>query len=114
MPVSLAPDTQDTVELIDVLWLDRQSGEIRAAFEVEKSTSACRDHLYLVAPEGREREIIMQLSRPSLTAGAIARPAYILFKDLSCHCEGVKPAGATTCPTWYGNVRRGVSKRACR
>lgn len=110
LPLTLPPDTQDTVELIDVLWLDRASGEIRAAFEVEKSTSiysgilrlfdlalsvpVCRDHLYLVAPEGREREIVMQLSRPALTTGGVPRPAYILFKDLTCHCEQMARFGA--------------------
>lgn len=99
----LPGETRDTVELIDVLWLHPETREITAAFEVEKSTSiysgilrlfdlalsvsACRDHLYLVAPENREREIIMQLSRPSLTVAGVPRPTYILFNDLTCNCS---------------------------
>lgn len=97
----MSPEVRDTVALIDVLWLDRQHRLIAAAFEVEKSTSiysgilrlydlalsvpACGDHLYLVAPAEREREVVRQLSRPSLSGPK--RPEYLLFEDVACHCE---------------------------
>lgn len=103
----LPPEVRDTVSLIDVLWLDPTSGDVTAAFEVEKSTSiysgilrlydlaltapACQDHLYLVAPAEREREVVMQLSRPSLSAPR--RPEYLLFEDLACHCDSMARFG---------------------
>lgn len=103
-------ETQSTIELIDVLWLDPATSEIVAGFEVEKSTSiysgilrlydlavtvpACQDHLYLVAPEKREKEILAQLLRPSLAAAGIPRPAYILFQDLSCNCDQMARFGS--------------------
>ncbi|HLO04001.1 MAG TPA: hypothetical protein VK191_12905 [Symbiobacteriaceae bacterium] len=98
----LPAETRDTVELIDVLWLDKASLEIVAAFEVERSTSIysgilrlsdlalslprCQEHLYLVAPDKREKEIIAQLCRPSIATAALPRPEYILFADLACNC----------------------------
>lgn len=109
-PLPAAPETQDTVELIDVLWLDRSSRQITAAFEVEKSTSiysgilrlldlassvpACRDQLYLVAPDKREREILLQLSRPAFTSTPTPRPSYILFNDLACSCDHMARFGS--------------------
>ena len=106
----LPPESRDTVELIDVLWLDPTTQEIVAAFEVEKSTSiysgilrlydlalsvpACRDHLYLVAPDDREKEIAFQLCRPSLASGGMPRPEYILFHDLACNCDQMARFGA--------------------
>lgn len=100
--LSLPPETRETVELIDLLWLEKGSHEIVAAFEVERSTSIysgilrlsdlalslprCQEHLYLVAPDKREQEIIFQLCRPSIATAALPRPEYILFDDLSCNC----------------------------
>jgi len=96
-------DARETVELIDVLWLSADQDEVVAAFEVEKSTSiysgilrlydlalsvpACRNDLYLVAPDDREGEVLFQLSRPSLTVGGTPLPEYILFNDLACNCD---------------------------
>lgn len=111
LPLLAVPATTvDTVELIDVLWLNPGTREIVAAFEVEKSTSiysgilrlydlalsvpACREHLYLVAPETREREIIMQLSRPSLALQSVPRPSYILSGDLVCNCSHMARFGS--------------------
>lgn len=102
--------TRETVELIDVLWLERDRRSIVAAFEVEKSTSIysgilrlfdlahfipdCREHLYLVAPESRERDIIFQLSRPSLAAAGAPLPEYMLFDELACNCTQMARFGA--------------------
>ncbi|MFZ5828424.1 MAG: hypothetical protein ACOY94_29325 [Bacillota bacterium] len=106
----LEGEVRETVSLIDVLWLDAQHDQIVAAFEVEKSTSiysgvlrlfdlalsvpACRHHLYLVAPNSRERDVVVQLSRPSLTLGEIPRPEYILFHDLACNCSQLARFGS--------------------
>jgi type II restriction enzyme len=100
--LGLAPEVKDTVALIDVLWLEHGTGTIVAAFEVEKSTSiysgilrlydlamslpACQDHLYLVAPEARAKEVMAQLARPSLATSGVPIPGYIPFGELSCNC----------------------------
>ena len=100
--LGLPPEVAQTVGLIDVLWLDPAAGRVVCGFEVEKSTSiysgilrlldlaayaaARPDQLYLVAPDAREREIHAQLARPTF-AGADLH--YILFSDLSDHCEGM-------------------------
>jgi hypothetical protein len=77
----LGEDVEKIVRLIDVLWL-RSSGQIVAAFEIEHSTSIysgllrmadltllCVNiafPLYIVAPDSRIKDVIRQLSRPSL------------------------------------------------
>lgn len=112
--VSLPTDVRDTVELIDVIWVEPQSRAIVAAFEVEKSTSiysgilrlydlamsapVCGDHLYLVVPNKREKDVIFQLTRPSLVVSACPRPEYILFGDLECNCTQMARFG-TGLPT---------------
>ena len=104
-PLGLPPEVEQTVGLIDVLWLDADGGRVVCAFEVEKSTSiysgilrlldlhrsaAVRpDQLYLVAPDAREREIQAQLCRPSFADAGAPSIHYILFSDLSAHCEGL-------------------------
>lgn len=110
LPIAAPPETLETISLIDVLWLDRSSGEILAGFEVEKSTSiysgilrlfdlalsvpACQNHLYLVAPDHREREIVAQLMRPSLVSTPVPKPAYILFQELACNCAHMARFGS--------------------
>ncbi|MCY9657127.1 hypothetical protein P5G65_31340 [Paenibacillus chondroitinus] len=101
---TLSPAVFETVSLINVLWLD-QSNKIVSGFEVEKSTSiysgilrlndlslsidGTKGHFYLVAPEGREKEIQAQLLRPSFRTLESLSIAYILFKDLRCDCEAM-------------------------
>lgn len=79
--LGLAREVRDTVELIDVLWLDSGHSRFACAFEVEQSTSIysgilrmkdlalsltdCDGHFYLVAPEAREREVMAQMARPA-------------------------------------------------
>ncbi len=79
------------------------------AFEVEKSTSiysgilrlhdlalALPDHqtrLCLVVPDSREKEVVAQLKRPSLVA-TNRQPSYLLFSDLSQHCDAICRFGA--------------------
>ncbi|UOF92282.1 hypothetical protein LSG31_09020 [Fodinisporobacter ferrooxydans] len=94
----------DTISLIDVLWLD-SSNRIISAFEVEKSTSIYSGilrlhdlslslehdvyHLYLVAPDKREKEIKAQLLRPSFQQNNSIKIFYILFSDLRCDCDAM-------------------------
>ncbi len=104
-PLGLPGDVEQTVGLIDVLWLDPAGGRVVCAFEVEKSTSiysgilrlldlersaAVRpDQLYLVAPDAREKEIQAQLCRPSFAGAGVPEIHYILFSDLCAHCDGM-------------------------
>lgn len=100
------PEVSDTVSLIDVIWLRPDTGEIIAAFEVEKSTSiysgilrledlvrsmpGCACALYLVAPDSREKEVMAQLSRPSFSNDlADLSLAFIPFKDLRESCDAL-------------------------
>jgi type II restriction enzyme len=89
---------------VDVLWFEKGTSRIVCAFEVEKSTSIYSGilrltdlslslpehgkHLFLVVPDPREREVVLQLTRPSLKGhGQAIR--YILFSDLRAHCEAL-------------------------
>jgi type II restriction enzyme len=105
-PLNGSMAVQDTVGLIDVLWIDRATHAIVAAFEVEKSTSiysgilrmkdlvcglaheSC--HCYIAAPKSRAQEVMAQLARPSFNdqSGAI-QFGYLQFDDLREHCNAI-------------------------
>jgi len=107
--LGLPPDVHATAELIDVLWLFKGSAKIACAFEVEKSTSIYsgilrltdmalslpgkEDHLYLVAPATREKEIIDQLKRPMFLRPDDFSIGYILFEELDKHFESLCKLG---------------------
>ena len=99
-------DVMETVSLIDVIWLRRDTHEIVSAFEIEKSTSiysgilrmedlarsipGCTCHFYLVAPDQREKEVMAQFARPAFrTTLADITLAYIPFNDLTSHCDAL-------------------------
>lgn len=108
-PLHVDDEVAGTIELIDILWIEKNGGRIVGAFEVEKSTSiysgilrlhdlalALPDHqtrLCLVVPDSREKEVIAQLKRPSLIA-TNRQPSYLLFSDLSQHCDAICRFGA--------------------
>lgn len=93
-----------TIKLVDVVWFEKGGNKIVCAFEVEKSTSiysgilrltdlflSLPEHhkrLYLVVPDLREREVILQLTRPSIRKHGIDIH-YILFSDLRIHCDAL-------------------------
>lgn len=107
--LGLPPDVHATAELIDVLWLFKGKAKIACAFEVEKSTSIYsgilrltdmalslpgkEDHLYLVAPATREKEIIDQLKRPMFQRPDDFSIGYILFEELDKHFESLCKLG---------------------
>lgn len=119
--LGLPPDVHSTAELIDVLWLYSGEPRIASAFEVEKSTSIYsgilrltdmalsipgrEDHLYLVAPASREKEIVEQLRRPMFQRPDEFSLGYILFEDLDQHF-------ASLCK--LGEDHRILEKLACR
>lgn len=107
--LGLPADVHSTAELIDVLWLYKGEAKIACAFEVEKSTSIYsgilrltdmalslpgrEDHLYLVAPSKREKEIIDQLKRPMFQRPDEFSIGYILFEELDKHFESLCKLG---------------------
>lgn len=100
------PDVEETVGLIDVMWLKRGTGEIVSAFEVEKSTSiysgilrledlarsipGCACDFFLVSPAHREREVMAQFARPAFRGDLKDIPfAFISFDDLCKECDAL-------------------------
>jgi len=97
-------DTLNTIKLIDVLWYEKGTNNIIGAFEVEKSTSIYSGILrltdlafsigdgdevfYIIIPDAREKDVRLQLSRPSIRNNRILIH-YIVFSDLRQHCEAI-------------------------
>jgi type II restriction enzyme len=98
------PETAATIKLIDVLWFQKNTNNIIGAFEVEKSTSIYSGILrlsdlfftiadgdevfYIIIPDNREKDVILQLSRPSIRNSKI-NIKYILFSELRSHCDAI-------------------------
>lgn len=97
-------DTTNTIKMIDVLWFQKSTNNIIGAFEVEKSTSIYSGILrltdlaysiadgdevfYIIIPDNREKDVLMQLSRPSIKS--INLPInYILFSELRRNCDAL-------------------------
>ena len=100
----------DAVRLIDVLWLVRETGRVAGAFEVEHTTSiysgivrlldlALADldqpvrGLYLVAPDAREDDVRVQLTRPAFRRVGDLRPRYLPYSELEKHREAMARFG---------------------
>jgi type II restriction enzyme len=98
------PETRNTIKLIDVLWFAKGTGNVLAAFEVEKSTSIYsgilrltdlsysiangNETFFLIVPDHREKDVCLQLSRPSVKSNNVLIK-YILFSDLRKHCDSI-------------------------
>jgi type II restriction enzyme len=94
----------NTIQLIDVLWFQKGTNNVIAAFEVEKSTSIYSgilrlsdlsytiadgdEVLYLIVPESREKDVVLQLSRPAFKQNNVPIK-YIMFDDLQQHCDAL-------------------------
>lgn len=97
-------ETLNTVKLIDVLWFEKATNNVIAAFEVEKSTSIYSGILrltdlsytiadgdevfYLIVPDKREKDVVLQLSRPAIKKIETSIK-YILFSELRQHCDAL-------------------------
>ncbi|WP_293914695.1 type II restriction endonuclease [Deinococcus sp.] len=105
----------DAVRLIDVLWLDAAAtnangSEVIAAFEVEHTTSIYSGivrmldlalgapgqvvaGLYLVAPDGRQRDVMEQLRRPAFSRVRDLGVRYLPYGELERHRESMARFG---------------------
>lgn len=97
-------DTQNTIKLIDVLWFEKGTNNIIGAFEVEKSTSIYSGILrlsdlyfsisdgdevfYIIIPDNREKDVILQLNRPVVKNSKMIIK-YILFSELRANCDAI-------------------------
>lgn len=104
----LERETLNTVKLIDVLWFEKGSANVIAAFEVEKSTSIYSGILrltdlsftiadgdevfYLIVPDGREKDVKIQLLRPAVKSNNVPIK-YITFTDLRTNCDALCELG---------------------
>lgn len=102
--IGIDNNTNSTVALIDVIWFQKDTNKIACAFEVEKSTSIYSgilrltdlhfsfpedpSSLFLIIPDNRETELVLQLSRPAIKRSNI-EIHYILFSDLRKHCDAI-------------------------
>lgn len=109
-PIAAAPGA-DAVRLIDVLWLDPTQGRVVAAYEVEHSTSIysgivrmldlalggdahALEGMFLVAPNGREDEVRVQLARPAFSRVADLKLRYLPYNELETHRESIARFGS--------------------
>jgi type II restriction enzyme len=100
----LDKEVLNTIKLIDVLWFSKGTNHVIAAFEVEKSTSIYSGILrltdlsysmtnedqviYLVVPDTREKDVVLQLTRPAIKKANVVMK-YICFSDLRQHCDAL-------------------------
>ncbi|MDQ6965334.1 MAG: hypothetical protein Q9M23_00215, partial [Mariprofundaceae bacterium] len=95
-----------TIRLIDVLWFEKDSHRVAAAFEVEKSTTITSgmgrmidlhhsfpdsaSSLFIVIPDKREKELQLLMQRPSVRATRVGVDMhYLLFSDIRKHCDAI-------------------------
>lgn len=102
-------DTQNTIRLIDVLWFEKGTNKIIGAFEVEKSTSiysgilrlsdlyfsisSGQEVFYIIIPNNREKDVILQLNRPAIKNSKM-NIKYILFSELRANCDTICKFGS--------------------
>lgn len=101
----------ESVRLIDVIWLDRTSRRVAAAFEVEHSTSIHSgivrmldlalgsplgegSVLFLVAPDERRGEVAQQLRRPAFMRVAELGIRYLPYSELREHRHAMARFGS--------------------
>ena len=100
----------EAIRLIDVLWIEAETGRVAAAFEVEHTTSiysgivrmldlalglpAQPAHaLFLVAPDAREGDVRDQLRRPAFSRVADLNVRFIAYSELESHREAIARFG---------------------
>jgi type II restriction enzyme len=108
--VNGSDDFENSVALIDVLWIDSEK-KIVAAFEVEHSTSIYSgvlrlldlahsdggkhlNDLYLVAPDGREDDVRNQVQRPAFKKMNGLTVRYLSYSELTKNKDAVVRFGS--------------------
>lgn len=109
-PLANSPGA-DAVRLIDVIWLDSETGNAIAAFEVEHTTSiysgivrlldlaygselkSC-EGLFLVAPDGRENDVRQQIRRPAFSKIEELNFRYLSYGELRGQREAIARFGS--------------------
>ena len=102
--LEVSPEIFKTIGLIDVVWFKKGTNKIVCAFEVEKSTSiysgilrltdlsvslpSHNSKLYIVIPNKREKELKIQLGRPSIKENKL-KILYILSSNLMENCDAM-------------------------
>lgn len=102
--LAINPNCANTISLIDVVWLEKDSSRIICAFEVEKSTSIYSGMLrltdlalslpesdkalYIIIPDDRQKDVILQLSRPFAKNNNVPIK-YILASELRKDCQAM-------------------------
>ena len=101
---------EETIRLIDVLWLENSGDRVAAAFEVEHSTSiysgivrmldlalGLPDHLagayFLVAPDDRENAVKAQFARPAISRVSELDLRYLPYSELRRNREHMAAIG---------------------
>lgn len=101
----------DSVRLIDVVWVTRETSTVAAAFEVEHSTTIYsgivrmldlalgtrvgeNSALFLVAPDNRREEVQQQLRRPAFSRVAELGIRYLPYSELKNHRESITRFGS--------------------
>lgn len=101
----------EAVRLIDVVWFERNSAKVAAAFEVEHSTSiysgivrmldlalgtdrGAFTQLFLVAPNSRRDEVCQQLRRPAFSRVSEIGIRYLPYTALQQHREAITRFGS--------------------
>lgn len=109
LPVAVAAGG-DLIPLIDVLWLDRGSARVEAAFEVEHTTTIQTGIMrmldlaesqqgglrgvYLVAPDAREEDVRKQVSRPAFRRIADLQVRYLPYSELELNRSSMARFGS--------------------
>lgn len=101
----------EMVRLIDVLWLDKASRDVVAAFEVEHTTSiysgivrmldlalgvegGTARNFFLVAPDDREADVRAQFARPAFSRVSELDLRYLPYSELRGHRETIARFGS--------------------
>ena len=111
LPSAVAAAGAESVRLIDVIWLERNTDRVAAAFEVEHTTSiysgivrlldlalgaadGAVHRLFLVAPDNREADVRTQLQRPAFQGVARLHVRFLPYSELERHREAMARFGA--------------------
>lgn len=100
----------DAIRLIDILWVDKDTKRVAAAFEVEHTTSIYSGivrmldlalglpdqpahSLFLVAPDVREADVREQLRRPAFSRVTDLKIRFLPYSELATHRESIARFG---------------------